>query len=118
MAQPGGRIPAPGSAAYSIHTVRTPSQKVTPPIYTVQIMRLGLCVVLGIALLGCGDDSMSATGGTGGVIDAALHDASAPDAPAPDAPCAGTMCGAACVDLQTDPMHCGACGSVCAGTCT
>ncbi len=29
--------------------------------------------------------------------------------------CATTMCGAACVDLRTDPRHCGACRTACPG---
>ncbi len=40
---------------------------------------------------------------------------------APDAPCAAPLfaCGAACVDRQTDPRNCGACGNTCTagGTC-
>ncbi|MFO0603574.1 MAG: MXAN_6577-like cysteine-rich protein [Polyangiales bacterium] len=49
--------------------------------------------------------------------DATAPDATAPDASAPDAPdvCAPprTRCGAACVDLNTDGLNCGSCGTAC-----
>src|SRR5215831_9305461 len=48
------------------------------------------------------------------VPDAAVPDAALPDASPPDASCAGTLCGSNCVNLQTDPNHCGRCDIQCA----
>lgn len=99
-----------------------------------------LVLLAGATLLaaGCGESSMRMVLGDGGMrADAAPRsdasasdagppeaDASAPDAgpPAADAsaPDAGatcaegeTRCGEVCVDLDTDPAHCGACGRRC-----
>ena len=32
--------------------------------------------------------------------------------------CDGTLCGGTCIDEQTDPQNCGACGNVCSTSCT
>ncbi len=37
------------------------------------------------------------------------------DIQAADAPCTMAMCGTSCVDLQSDPMHCGTCAVACGG---
>jgi predicted esterase len=58
---------------------------------------LGLCLSLLCLAAACDAPMGMSDGGT---------------PPSPDAACA--MCAGACVDLQTDVRHCGACGSACA----
>ncbi|RMH40138.1 MAG: hypothetical protein D6689_14605 [Deltaproteobacteria bacterium] len=76
-------------------------------------LRSGLVALAGALVwlgAGCGD-------GGGSKPDAApisLFDAAPPDAAPPDAfVCTKTMCGTECVDLETDPRHCGACDNAC-----
>lgn len=68
----------------------------------------------------CGDDGGGnpAVDAPGGSADAAI-DGSAPDAPLAcgSAGPAEMMCGTACVDTSSDPMHCGSCAMTCSGGC-
>ncbi len=88
--------------------------------------------LLGLVLVACSiDSSGGASSGGGGSSDGSLGtgggwiDATAPDAMDAEsdahadaivASCDGgsTLCGAACVDLETDPSHCGNCNKSCA----
>jgi len=63
-----------------------------------------------LAVSACGDDG--AAGPDAAPI--VLFDATPPDAAPPDAfVCGFTMCGAECVDTDTDPAHCGTCEHAC-----
>ncbi len=65
------------------------------------------------ALLDEGVDAFVASDATG---DGAPVDAMTSEAGGCDA--GFTVCNAVCVDTSSDPVNCGACGSVCNGTCT
>jgi hypothetical protein len=60
------------------------------------------------------DVSTSATGGAGQSSSGGAT-ATTADATSASSGCATTICGAACVDLQTDSAHCGVCGRHCFG---
>jgi glucose/arabinose dehydrogenase len=71
-------------------------------------------------LTGCGDDDTppgdSGTPVDGGGVDAPGTDASDVDGfvpPSDAGPCMDTVCGSLCVDVQTNPDHCGGCDSPC-----
>ncbi|MFW5739348.1 MAG: DUF5060 domain-containing protein, partial [Myxococcota bacterium] len=74
----------------------------------------------------CGSDSSSASGGTGGAGEDASAGAaglggggsggSGGSGGGVTCPPGKTACGLACVDLQTDPEHCGSCSNACAPT--
>ncbi len=72
-----------------------------------------ICFAVSIAVagVGCGDDD---SGGEADAEPIVLFDATPPDAAPPDAfVCTQTMCGAACVNLETDTAHCGECNNAC-----
>lgn len=95
------------------------------------LVRLGALAVLSLSIVACGSPRMnndaSPDGLDGARVDAVVstdgmdstNDIVTPDAVAdtvnPDvvAPCDGSVCGASCVDLATDPHHCGSCANDC-----
>ncbi len=70
-----------------------------------------MCV--GLTVTACGDDDGGPAGGSDATV--VFIDAPLPDAPTPDAfVCNMTDCGNnQCVDLDTDPFHCGMCDRSC-----
>ena len=69
-------------------------------------------VCVGNAVHRCGDDSVTTD------LVTACSTAAAPDCSAAACTCTGTMCGPACVHLDSDSNNCGACDKACPGTCS